>query len=158
MITFAVSGLWHGANWTFIVWGILHGLFYVPEILRNGKARRDVASLRDLPSMLWTFTLVLVAWVFFRSATVRTAFAYLYYMVANAFLHPGALLKWLARPEFGWVLVLLVVEWLARKQEHALERLPDSVVLRWAIYLLITLVLLLYIDLSVPNEFIYFQF
>jgi D-alanyl-lipoteichoic acid acyltransferase DltB (MBOAT superfamily) len=158
LITFAVSGLWHGANWTFIVWGILHGLFYVPEILRNGKARRDVASLRDLPSMLWTFTLVLVAWVFFRSATVRTAFAYLYYMVANAFLHPGALLKWLARPEFGWVLVLLVVEWLARKQEHALERLPDSVVLRWAIYLLITLVLLLYIDLSVPNEFIYFQF
>ena len=79
-------------------------------------------------------------------------------MVANAFLHPGALLKWLARPEFGWVLVLLVVEWLARKQEHALERLPGSVVLRWAIYLLITLVLLLYIDLSVPNEFIYFQF
>ncbi len=158
LITFAVSGFWHGANWTFIVWGVLHGLYYVPEIMRDGKARRDDAQLRDLPSILVTFFLVVVAWVFFRAPSVRTGAAYLYYMATNALVNPGALLKWGARSEFWWVVLLVVVEWIARRREHALERLPFSTFLRWTIYLLITIEILLHLDLQSSHEFIYFQF
>ncbi|MCB0768269.1 MAG: MBOAT family protein, partial [Flavobacteriales bacterium] len=67
MITFAVSGFWHGANWTFVTWGVLHGTYYLPTILRDGKAKRDDASLRDLPAIVATFLVVLFAWVFFRA-------------------------------------------------------------------------------------------
>ncbi|MBL7952196.1 MAG: MBOAT family protein [Flavobacteriales bacterium] len=158
LTTFTVSGLWHGANWTFVTWGALHGAYYVPEILRNGKARRDVASLRDLPAMLFTFMLVVVAWVFFRSSSVHTAGAYLWYMVVNAGTGIGAVLLWCAKPQSWWIIFLLVVEWQARTREHALERLPRNIGLRWAIYLLLVIVTLIHVDLQTSHEFIYFQF
>lgn len=158
MITFTVSGLWHGANWTFVTWGALHGAYYIPEIVGDGKARRDDASLRDLPAMLLTFLLVVVAWVFFRSSSVHTAAAYLWYMLTNMLTSPGALLLWLKRSQLWWILFVLIIEWIGRRQQHGLERLPRSNALRWAVYLFLALVILLHIDMHTAHEFIYFQF
>jgi len=158
MITFGVSGLWHGANWTFVTWGILHGLYYIPDIFRNAKASRNEPTLKDWPQMVTTFLLVLVAWVFFRSSSVHTAVAYLYYSVANITMSPGAVLVWTFRSEMAWILLMLVVEWFARKQEHALQVMPAAMALRWAIYLLITIEIMLHTDLQTSHEFIYFQF
>jgi len=158
LITFTTSGFWHGANWTFLTWGALHGAYYVPEILRDGKARRDDPELRDLPRIIITFMLVLVAWVFFRSSSLSTAGAYLYNMVGHMDRHPGALVKWMYRPEMGWILFMVVVEWIARRQQHALEALPRVNGVRWAIYLFLALVILLYVDMETEHGFIYFQF
>lgn len=158
LITFSISGLWHGANWTFLGWGVLHGAYYVPEILRDGKARRDHATWRDLPAMLLTFLLVSVAWVFFRSQTIATACAHLLYMVKNAFLNPGVALVMTLKPEMFWIAVLVAVEWLARRQEHALVILPRSTPLRWGIHLFLVIVVVLHIDMQSDHGFIYFQF
>ena len=108
--------------------------------------------------MVTTFLLVLVAWVFFRSSSVHTAVAYLYYSVANITMSPGAVLVWTFRSEMAWILLMLVVEWFARKQEHALQVMPAAMALRWAIYLLITIEIMLHTDLQTSHEFISFQF
>lgn len=158
MITFTVSGLWHGANWTFITWGALHGAYYLPEIVKDGRARRDDATLRDLPAILLTFLLVVLAWVFFRAQNVHVAVAYLWHMASGMFRSPGALLLWVVRSEFWWIVFLIVIEWFARKQQHALEWLPGSNGLRWAIYLFLAVVILLHINMQTSYEFIYFQF
>ena len=158
LVTFTVSGLWHGANWTFISWGALHGVYYVPEILRDGKARRDVPSLRDLPAIGLTFFLVVIAWVFCRSADLGQAGAFIYHMGANMATSPGASLLWCATSQFWWIVLLLVVEWRAREQEHALASLPQNITLRWAVYAVLTLAILLHIDTQTAHEFIYFQF
>ena len=158
LITFSVSGLWHGANWTFIGWGVLHGAYYVPEILRDGKARRDVPQLRDLPSILFTFLLVVLAWVLFRAASLAEAGDHLFFMVANLFLSPGAVLVWTFRPEMAWIIFLLLVEWRARRTLHALAVLPSSRLLRWVIYSFLVMAILLHVDMATSHDFIYFQF
>jgi D-alanyl-lipoteichoic acid acyltransferase DltB (MBOAT superfamily) len=85
-IIFLVSGFWHGANWTFIVWGGIHAALFLPLLLR-GKNRRYTSDTigegrwlptgRELLGMAWTFTMVCVAWVFFRAESVGEAVNYL---------------------------------------------------------------------------------
>ena len=158
MITFAVSGFWHGANWTFVTWGVLHGTYYLPTILRDGKAKRDDASLRDLPAIVATFLVVLFAWVFFRAPGVPQALAYLKYMVLHVALHPGIVLYWMKQHVTWLIVVTLIIEWRSRRRQHALAILPRSAPLRWGIYTLLTLVIILYMDVQTTHEFIYFQF
>ncbi len=82
LIVFLVSGLWHGANWTFVIWGFIHGLFVIPVIL---FVKKDVTfpkgkllpSFREVFNISATFFIVVVAWVFFRAETVTDAFQYL---------------------------------------------------------------------------------
>ncbi|MDX9749805.1 MAG: MBOAT family O-acyltransferase [Flavobacteriales bacterium] len=158
MITFAVSGLWHGANWTFISWGVLHGLFHVPMVVRGGKAAKDDPAPRDLPRILFTFLLVTVAWVFFRAADLGHAVAYCKGMVAHIAWSPGAVLLYLWRPEMAMIALLVAVEWARRTLPHPLAGLPFAPPARWVCYMALVLVLLLHVDLSTSHEFIYFQF
>jgi alginate O-acetyltransferase complex protein AlgI len=158
MITFAVSGLWHGANWTFVGWGMLHGLYHLPAILTNKRALRDDPTLRDLPSMVATFLLVTLAWVFFRTDTLRGAADHLLYMVINLALHPGALLLHLLREEMVLIIILLVAEWRRRREAHALVAMSSRTVVRWVIYLLLITLILVKLDLHTVHEFIYFRF
>ncbi len=78
-IIFLVSGFWHGANWTFILWGALHACLFLPLLLR-GKNRSNVVnqqySFIDIPKILFTFLLVCIAWVFFRADNLTAAFHY----------------------------------------------------------------------------------
>ena len=71
---------------------------------------------------------------------------------------PGASLLWCATSQFWWIVFLVVVEWRAREQEHALASLPQNITLRWAVYAVLTLAILLHIDTQTAHEFIYFQF
>lgn len=85
MIVFLVSGFWHGANWTYIIWGLIHGLLYIP--IYFGKKGKDLSApgnyLRRLPKMFLTFSLVGLGWVFFRAASLPDALAYLVNMFTN---------------------------------------------------------------------------
>jgi alginate O-acetyltransferase complex protein AlgI len=80
-IIFLVSGMWHGANWTFIFWGLLHALFFLPSFLlrtnRNYTSSQDYAELKDLPKILATFIIVTTAWIFFRAESITDAYVYL---------------------------------------------------------------------------------
>jgi D-alanyl-lipoteichoic acid acyltransferase DltB (MBOAT superfamily) len=87
-VIFLVSGFWHGANWTFIVWGGIHAVLFLPLLLagRNRRNTGDIQgwpSVRELLGMAWTFAAVTVAWVFFRAESVGVAVEYLTRMAFN---------------------------------------------------------------------------
>jgi len=159
LVTFGVSGLWHGANWTFVAWGLVHGGYYVPEVLSNKRQRlRNEPTWRDLPRIALVFTAVLAVWVIFRAHTLEGAASHLRHIVANAGLRRYDLFEWL-RWEVWWpVLLMLAAEWRSRRDAHALFDLGRSRTLRWAIYFALIIVILLRIQLFSEHAFIYFRF
>jgi len=163
LIVFTLSGLWHGANWTFVVWGVLHALYFLPSMLlgRNRLNTNTVAEGRVLPSakevlqMCVTFALVTLAWVFFRADTLSDAIAYLSRMASGSLFSvpEGLPLKTVV-----FVALLVVAEWFQRTKQHALEwsETNPSTWLRWAIYLGLTYLVI--VHGGAQQEFIYFQF
>ena len=161
-VIFLVSGFWHGANWTFIVWGAYHALLFLPLILsgRNRKYTNIVAEGRLLPSLkecvqiLVTFVLVTIGWIIFRSETIGQAVSYIGCIFSNwdwsldAAIHPFYILL---------IVFMLLVEWFLRKGEYGLDikRLP--MVVRWGTYVALCAIILLYGAFH-SEQFIYFQF
>ena len=162
-IIFAVSGFWHGANWTFIVWGLLNALYFLPLFLlnRNRTNLGQAAEGRMLPSagealqMAVTFFFTLIAWVFFRSPTVTDAFLYLKRMLSPSLFSSPEVAPAVT---IGLIVFVMVVEWIQRDKQHALQidgaGLPAAV--RWAYYNVLILVILAFSGNQ--QEFIYFQF
>jgi alginate O-acetyltransferase complex protein AlgI len=161
-IVFLVSGLWHGANWTFIVWGALHALFFLPLLLTgsNRKYLEPIDGLLPSPAdvlrMLRTFLLVDLAWVFFRADDMQSAFAYLRGIAQPSFFSiPDPLPTKL----LALIVFMLAVEWVNRREGHGLAliaRVGLPTRLRWAAYLAIAFALPLFGGTS--DAFIYFQF
>jgi alginate O-acetyltransferase complex protein AlgI len=165
LITFTVSGFWHGANWTFVFWGFLNGLYYVPGILfgnikeKKKQTSEIVAHGRYLPTMreagaiLLTFFLTLIAWVFFRSANIHDSFAYLGHMFSRSLFElPSGIFK----ANILLIIVLLVIEWVQRDKVHPLQFGKLPVYVRWLAYYI-----LLFLILNKGGQqasFIYFQF
>jgi alginate O-acetyltransferase complex protein AlgI len=131
-IIFLVSGLWHGANWTFVAWGALNAVFFLPLLLlnRNRNYTDTVAedgslpTLRELASMMLTFGLTTFAWIFFRAESIGHALSY----VAGIFT--PALFSW---PEVlpidlvCLIALFVAAEWNGRLQPYAIANLG----LRW---------------------------
>ena len=86
LITFLVSGLWHGANWTFVIWGGLHGIFIVIERIFLQKKRivktKSKLYFFEILKVLWVFTLVFIAWIFFRAIDIKQAIQVLFSLFA----------------------------------------------------------------------------
>ena len=166
-VIFLLSGLWHGANWTFIAWGAYHALLFLPLILmgRNRKYRDTVAegkllpSIKELGQMLLTFVLVLFGWILFRSDTIGDAWAYFSGMLQWGTLR--ACYRFFTLPEIRFytvaVLVMLMVEWMWRDGRQTLsESLLRYKPLRWCFYVACGLCVLLFRQDA--SAFIYFQF
>lgn len=167
MIIFLVSGLWHGANWTYVAWGALNGLLFLPLILSNTHRGHTgpIAPGRWLPSLpeagkiLLTFILVCCTWVFFRAPSVEMAFMFFKEIFSVSLLQkpPGTLPGLKATIALG-VGLMLLVEWIQREKQHGLQfegSWPRPV--RWIGYLSLCWVIILLAPDS--NEtFIYFQF
>ena len=165
-VIFLLSGLWHGANWTFVAWGAYHAFLFMPLILlgRNRRHLDTVAEGRLLPSwfeaveMLITFILAAIGWVIFRSESISDAISYLYAIFAQGlFAAPLSV----AVPKYGILLIalplLLVVEWLNRDKEHSFARQPRRRWMRWVGYMLLIFIIVCYMQTS-EMPFIYFQF
>lgn len=161
-IIFLVSGFWHGANWTFIIWGGLNALYFMPLLLadKNRQNLEVVAMDKLLPSfkeffkILLTFGLTCFAWIFFRSESVTQSIAYIGRIFDPAlFSFPKPF------PVKSMVLIgfMLMIEWMNRGKIHGLEidRLKPWV--RRILYLVIIYIVLRYANFG-NNEFIYFQF
>jgi D-alanyl-lipoteichoic acid acyltransferase DltB (MBOAT superfamily) len=167
LIVFLVCGFWHGAKWTFIFWGLLHALYYLPLLLfnRNRKNIDIVASdtmfpsLKELLKMSFTFTLVGIAWIFFRADDISHALAY----ISEVF--SSSLFSWpyfkgisMTKPILILLTVFTIIEWLGRKDEFAIENilLKIKTPLRLGVYYAIVFAIF-YFGGS-KQEFIYFQF
>jgi len=170
LITFTVSGFWHGANWTFLIWGFLNGLYYVPLMLLNRQKKHTaiVAQNRIFPTpgelvqMLLTFLITLVAWIFFRASSLQEAWIYLNGLFSKSIcLIPLAEIKSIQYPLLKgcfFCLILVIVEWFQRRQQHGLQINHLNGVVRWVIYLIIFTITLYSANYHDPQEFIYFQF
>ena len=159
-IIFLVSGLWHGANWTFLLWGAFHALLFLPLILlgRNRKHTDTVAeghwlpSIKELGQMALTFILATLGWILFRSQSIGEAMDFFGGIMGGRMADIS-----IPKRTLVFALILMVVEWMQRNREHGLsmEGVRYGVV-RFACYLA---VLALIFTFGVFNEtFIYFQF
>lgn len=154
LAVFSLSGLWHGANWTFICWGVFHGLMFIPYNMRwfSRSSEAVPLSVADwLASVRWflkvclTFSLVSVGWVFFRSSDVTMAFDYLCRMFSVLDFSLPAYSK----SVFIYIFFML---WAEYRNLY----LPSSRVVRWGIYYALIAVIFYKVSAAVP--FIYFQF
>ena len=163
VITFTISGLWHGANWTYVVWGLLNGLAYIP-LLVLGKTKEStgvVAQNSKLPSpqellkMLLTFNFTLLAWVFFRAENLGHAWYILKRLVTVSWF--GDFNGGIVLLHVIYGLILLACEWPQRQKTHALQIEGVRQYYRWAIYCgLISILFVL--GFFGETTFIYFQF
>ena len=161
IITFAICGLWHGANWTFVAWGVLLGLYFLPiTVVRTKRYLGTAGEGRIFPSfhesgaMIGTFLLILPAWIFFKSNSISDAFGYFVTMFSQPFM------KLDYSSYFPMILAsiaLLGLEWIQREKIFMLQigKLPG--VVRWSVYYVSAIILLVFGAFG-SNEFIYFQF
>jgi len=150
LIIFILSGFWHGANWTFIVWGLIHGLFYIPGFVRKQMGKIDHAKF-NLAGVFMTFLIVTFAWIFFRSKSVLDAYNYLLAFdnlnFGLTFIKTNTHLVLLVKSILG-VLVLLFVEY----------RLFSHRIVQRYLYVLLFIMLLIFGEFKDSASFIYFQF
>jgi D-alanyl-lipoteichoic acid acyltransferase DltB (MBOAT superfamily) len=153
-IVFLLSGLWHGASWTFVVWG-LWGAITMGAYLIFSKRKSDnsIATLRNIPAILIVFTITTIGFIIFRSPSIDFALHYfgLIFTCGNLFTIPSGLTPlWI-------VLLVLVAEWYSQKRSFALEKMPSNTVLRFAIYWIL-LGIILWTCETQSDSFIYFRF
>jgi len=165
-IIFVVSGFWHGANWTFIFWGFLNALYFLPLLLSNKNRRnletvaqgRLLPSLREFFSILLTFALTVLAWIFFRADNLTEAFGIIYRVFSlSIFTIP----QYLPGGVLAMILFLLLVEWSNRDKEFGLQYFGSSSLKRNVLdYVLLSVVFWCIVIWRSGKEleFIYFQF
>jgi alginate O-acetyltransferase complex protein AlgI len=160
-IIFIVSGFWHGANWTFIAWGFLNALYFLPLLLLNkNRINTNVVAEnkffitpKELFQIILTFTITIFAWIFFRASSITEAFHYIASIFTSSlFSIPNTDIK-----PFLYIFILVFVEWLQRHKQHGLEIQNIQVApIRWSIYTFIFCLILFFGAKS--QSFIYFQF
>lgn len=168
-ITFVISGLWHGANWTFIVWGAVHGSILVGENI----LKQNQINFKKLPSLLqpfktfWIFCIACFAWIFFRANSITEAFVIIRNM--TDFSQPladnlrGQILylgqpMWRFAGSFVLIFLLLVLELLIdHKKISEIHMIKQKPFIRWSIYSLFVVIILVF-GVFELDEFIYFQF
>lgn len=171
MIIFLLSGLWHGADWTFIAWGGYHGLLFLPLILfnKNRKNISVVAENRRLPTIketiniLLTFILVMIGWIIFRANNISEAFHFIWNSFSDfrfGYNYEIALLsvsKVMLALTIMMIFLMLLLEWSQRKKDFGLQfvqKIPVSA--RWISYY--ALIIFITLFAGEQEQFIYFQF
>jgi len=162
-IIFIVSGFWHGANWTFIVWGALNAIYFLPLLLlkRNRNHIETVAQGKYLPSagdllnMAITFGLTVFAWIFFRSDTLGSAFSYIRVIFTKSLFSLPQVMPYTL---MILICAFMIIEWMGREQQYAIANMglkwPKP--LRWTMYF--TIILFIVYFSGTEQQFIYFQF
>ncbi len=164
LITFLVSGLWHGADWTFIVWGGIHGIGQIIEDHLTVKDKKSNGRLRKIISWIAVFAFCSMAWVFFRAESIKDS-VYLLKTLVLDLRYPSRFRQTaigLDHPEFTQLLVLIcllaaydysslkrdVIKWISKKNTF----------IRWAVYLLLVWTILAFMPTTGKSEFLYFRF
>ena len=160
---FLVSGFWHGANWTFIIWGALNAIYFLPLLLTNNNRKnlgvvaegKLLPSFRELFSMLTTFMLTVFAWIFFRAENVSQAFSYIGGIFSETIYYD-------LDYSFSSILVLnlpfmILMEWYSRKEKYGLAKNPKKII-KLVLYSYIFWNVLVGLMGGSKVEFIYFQF
>jgi alginate O-acetyltransferase complex protein AlgI len=167
-VIFIVSGFWHGANWTFIVWGALNAIYFLPLLLTNNNRNNleTIAqgsffpSIKELSFILLTFSLTVFAWIFFRANDIGHALSY----ISEIFSHSLFTIPTFAGIRTGalstivLVAIFVLVEWKGREGQYAIAQLGIkwAAPLRYAVYYAIIIAIVWFGGKE--QQFIYFQF
>ncbi len=168
-VVWGISGLWHGANWTYVCWGLYHAtLLAIYNLLGiNTKYKDNVAyghsfpNLKEFFQLSITFLFAVIGWIIFRAENMNQAVDYLYAMINNKFYDSSELY---GKTCLCYCFILLIIEWLQRSKQHALQFsgaiLFKYRIVRWGIYVfLLSAIYISYmINIEDDNQFIYFQF
>jgi len=159
-IIFLVSGFWHGANWTFIFWGLFHSILFLPTFMFNKNrnytssiiaANTLLPSLKEFINVVTTFLLVTIGWVFFRSESIGDSFSYLTSMISNI-----NIVTHLSPKISFYILVLVLVDWTQRFDERNLFVTFPKLIFK--IFVIICVFLILINFKKESQQFIYFDF
>lgn len=167
MIVFLISGFWHGANWTYIAWGTIHAVLYIPIFFYKKKnkitneiiePKTVISHLNNFRKTIQTFLLVTITWVFFRATSIHEALNYLKRLITNfnfeVYNHPFGY-----RMLDFYILIILFIlfEFLIRKDERRPFNFKSKTT-RFITYLLVVFTIILFYDDQIDRSFIYFQF
>lgn len=161
IVTWFLTGLWHGANFTYIVWGMIHGFFLILYQWQKQPRKRFFKKIGIKNSnsfivffeTIVTLFIVLLAWIFFRSLTMGDAFGY----IGNMFSFTNVTFSLTYLQYLPISLLYFFIEWLQRDKQHALEINTKPVYFRWVSYLVI-IAMIFYFGVNTSNSFLYFQF
>ena len=170
-IIFLVSGFWHGSKWTFIAWGFINALYFLPLLLTETNRRnldtvahgKWLPSIRELMQMASTFLIVTIAWIFFRADSMALSIAYLEKMFSASLFDSPLKDIWTINTGFHIVylsvmlLGFVCVEWIQREKQHGLE-MSNSIPRRWRWSIYYILIICCFLMNGVQQDFIYFQF
>lgn len=166
LINFFIIGIWHGANWTFVVFGLLHGSYYIPLILQGKIFKRKkslkgklIPSFTEFRNMVGVFLMAMIGFVIFRSDNMTQAIEFYKNMFSmSAFTLPRIEGKLGALITLGFVIVMMLIEWLGKSGNYAIEGVGQSMskYARWTFYYVLIVVIFFFSATS--KEFIYFQF
>jgi alginate O-acetyltransferase complex protein AlgI len=162
-IIFLVSGFWHGASWTFIVWGFLNALFIMPSIIFNTNRKnlnivaqgKYIPTLKEILSISVTFCLAVFAWIFFRANDIDHAFSYISKIFSRSLF---TLPEILPKVKILLIALFMIIEWLGREQQYAIANfgLKWYKPIRWSMYC--GIILIIFYFTGAEQQFIYFQF
>ena len=170
MIVFTLSGLWHGANWTFVTWGVYNGLLIIACTLLGIRHKaaditapgRFLPSLKDAVAMTATFAFVVLGWIVFRAENLAQAWGYISRMFTDGLLsmpdyQTAGIATLSILPTIAFIMILQISEWAMRERRFGLDIgfIPSRLV-RWSIYIAILLTLMVFAGSQ--EKFIYFQF
>ena len=177
LIIFLVSGFWHGANWTFICWGLLHAIYFLPLIfiganrtyLDTVAVGRYLPQLKELIQMTITFLIISFSWIFFRAESMFHALEYIkgiayadLYINWGFIDHPSRVSDFSLTIETLplFLLFFLIIEWIQREKPHALyfsSNTFKSKLIRRFLYMILSLLILIFWSYN-KQEFVYFAF
>ncbi len=171
-IIFLVSGFWHGANWTFIIWGLLNAIYIMPSIIFNTHRNnldivakgKYLPTIKEFFAICFTFGLTVLAWIFFRAKDVSHALIYIKDIFVGL-IHRASYSQTISfvLDKVGLALPLLIflfiiIEWIGREQQYAIAHIGTKWYrpLRWGLYYVIVITIFLFAGKE--QQFIYFQF
>lgn len=166
-LIFIVSGFWHGANWTFVIWGALNAFYFLPLLVtKNNRVNMQIVakgnlfpSVKEALSMLLTFGLIVFAWIFFRADNIAHAVSFISKILSpSLFDLPTLSLVYESSPTMLLVLLFVMVEWLGREDEYAIEKIMSKWNWRFRFLMYYLIILISFWFGGQEQEFIYFQF
>ena len=162
LLTWFLTGLWHGASYTFLIWGLMHGLLLILYRIQAKPRKRILKNLNIASDNIWlaiiegllTFFFIVITWVIFRSESVHASLGYIQRMLSSSlFTHPGDL----PVKEIAFALLFILVEFIQRGKIHPLQfEASVGFVIRWSIYVCLVAIILFFGGSA--RQFIYFQF
>lgn len=166
LVLFIVSGFWHGANWTFLLWGLLNAICFILFLVIRGNKKhlepvalgRLFPGIKDFGAILFTFCLTAFTWIFFRAESVSDVLSYIKGIFDPSIFQIPEVLSLKMIAVFFFIATMLITEWLQRSREHGLERVESALSkpIRWGLYMMLIYSIVWFHGKQVG--FIYFQF